>query len=240
MYKPYLLVLNFIEHVSNLCCGRFKAFCFVLAPTEQIDIGILIGSAGQLDAKSFNIQKSTAVALLDDYKKGPADVAFSVATYAPDIVISFKAASATNLPDMIQNLAPSQNGVSLDRALAKVSKEMYHKGNKARSTAKQVLIIFIDGKISSPMKIKSALQKLKNDDVKIIVVAFGDGANMQDIDQIVESDDGLVVEPLKDVIVPHEPITDIINGMCYILMLILIGFHFTETEITLLWTGFSK
>ena len=86
----------------------------------------------------------------------------------------------------IKQLQNPRFGLSLHDGLRTVSKSLFIEDNGARIGVPRSLVVFTTGKASQPFT--NELEKLK--DTKIIAIGIGPDADMDDLDKLVENNDG--------------------------------------------------
>ena len=127
--------------------------------------------------------------MLDAFTIKPDSTRVGSASYGIDGQLNFKLNqfdSVSNTRNAIKRLHNPLFGLSLHDGLRTVSESLFIEENGARIGVPRSLVVFTTGKASQPFT--NELEKLKG--TKIIAIGIGPDADMDDLDKLVENNDG--------------------------------------------------
>lgn len=152
----------------------------------------------QRDSSWFKKQKDTIIELIDSYSTSTEDVRFSASIYGDSVKVLKWFNSGGNSEEFksyIENVRKPKGDGVVKGALKAAAEEMFSSNSGSIKTSRKVLLLFIDSG-GQNYNATQELQKLRNKNVKIIVVLSGDPLSYAGINNIIGKDGKLIV--IKD------------------------------------------
>ena len=195
MYELVLLdpVPNVLTTALYLMSGKRINFLRASHFTDpsrlvQINLGFAISVTSLDSDRTFRQMQDIIKSVVDNYPT--ANIFYSVLSFGdpPVVHINFDdELSDEDRKRAIDSITKTTGTASLGKAL-ETARDLFNTASTQRPTAKNILVVMVDGKSDSELDdVKASSRLLHADGVKVIVVGVGDEVDKPEIDVVTET-----------------------------------------------------
>lgn len=173
-----------LDHQISL---NFTLFISYIAKQLPSDFGIVFGANGKNAPSNFVAEKSFIKSTIQKFSAGWPNLKFGTIVYSGEARIVFKFSdnhSSRFAISAIQKLERKRRGNNLFAALDLARRELFDIQNGGRRNATKTLLVLTDSASGKDEKVLEAAQKLKDENVKIILVTIGEQPGAKAIEDI--------------------------------------------------------
>jgi len=153
----------------------------------QINLGFAISVTSLDSDRTFRQMQDIIKSVVDNYPTS--NIFYSVLSFGdpPIVHINFDdQLSDEDKKRTIDSITKTTGIASLDKALEK-ARDLFNAASTQRPTAKNILVVMVDGKSDSKLDdVKASSRLLQADRVKVIVVGVGDEVDKPEVDVVTE------------------------------------------------------
>ena len=154
----------------------------------EINLGFAISVTSLDSDRTFKQMQDIIKSVVDNYPTS--NIFYSVLSFGdpPVVHINFEdKLSDEDRKRKIDSIAKTTGIASLDKAL-ETARDLFNTASVQRPTAKNILVVMVDGKSDSKLdNVKASSRLLQADGVKVIVVGVGDEVDKPEIDVVTET-----------------------------------------------------
>ena len=178
----------------------YFTFSLLTAKPIKLDLGIIFGSSGKNEPVTFAAEKELAKKMIKKYDISSSATLIGAISYDNDARVEWRfgdVIDAKSTVDKIDRLQRSKNGNNVLKALEIARDYLFAIKNGARRDTPKTLMVFIDKLEVKDQRLKDTAKQLKDNDVKLIVIAIGPEVSKKDVA-------GIASSPM-DVILSRDP-----------------------------------
>ena len=168
---------------------------FILAKKRPVDLGIIFGANGQNAPSNFVAEKKFIEDMIKRYISSHPNMKFGAIVYSNDARVLFRfddQSKSQSAITAIRQLQRRRRGNNILAALNLALKDLFGSRATARLNASRALVILMDKASFRDEKLLEAAKMLKENGVKIIVVAIGPEAVTKAISDIPSETAGMI------------------------------------------------
>ena len=159
------------------------------------DLGIILGANGQMAPSKFVAEKKFVEDMINQYITSQPDVRFGAIVYGDDARIVFRfddEIDSQSAVATVRQLQRRRRGNNLLAALKLANEDLYASRSMSSINRTKTVVILMDKATFRDQKLLEAAKKLKDNGVKIIVVAIGPEVAEKAILGVPSDKDGLI------------------------------------------------
>ena len=154
----------------------------------QINLAFAISVTSLESDRNFRQMQNIIKSVVDNYPTS--NIFYSVLSFGDTPVVHINFDDQLSNEDRkraIDSITKTTGIASLDKAL-ETARDLFNTASTQRPTAKNILVVMVDGKSDSKLDdVKASSRLLQADGVKVIVVGVGDEVNKPEIDVVTET-----------------------------------------------------
>ena len=154
----------------------------------QINLAFAISVTSLESDRNFRQMQNIIKSVVDNYPTS--NIFYSVISFGDTPVVHINFDDQLSNEDRkraIDSITKTTGIASLDKAL-ETARDLFNTASTQRPTAKNILVVMVDGKSDSKLDdVKASSRLLRADGVKVIVVGVGDEVDKPEIDVVTET-----------------------------------------------------
>lgn len=154
----------------------------------QINLAFAISVTSLESDRNFRQMQNIIKSVVDNYPTS--NIFYSVISFGDTPVVHINFDDQLSNEDRkraIDSITKTTGIASLDKAL-ETARDLFNTASTQRPTAKNILVVMVDGKSDSKLDdVKASSRLLQADGVKVIVVGVGDEVDKPEIDVVTET-----------------------------------------------------
>ena len=154
----------------------------------QINLAFAISVTSLESDRNFRQMQNIIKSVVDNYPTS--NIFYSVLSFGDTPVVHINFDDQLSNEDRkraIDSITKTTGIASLDKAL-ETARDLFNTASTQRPTAKNILVVMVDGKSDSKLDdVKASSRLLRADGVKVIVVGVGDEVDKPEIDVVTET-----------------------------------------------------
>ena len=154
----------------------------------QINLAFAISVTSLESDRNFRQMQNIIKSVVDNYPTS--NIFYSVLSFGDTPVVHINFDDELSNEDRkraIDSITKTTGIASLDKAL-ETARDLFNTASTQRPTAKNILVVMVDGKSDSKLDdVKASSRLLQADGVKVIVVGVGDEVDKPEIDVVTET-----------------------------------------------------